>query len=240
LFYYYFIYNNVKERKMLKTKLAIGVLGIALSSSTILNAAVTDTEWKFGTQCLEEAGLPPHKLLCMAVNKNQLQEIMRAGFMIGTKTRQSWCNLIDEFGLRASEDEARGKEGMADCDSGDNYERAFQRAGEVVHCMTEKVFTDYNQWGLLATHLYYCGELDSRGDCVAAVKIAKTLRGKEPECDKAAGSLWRWTQGTDFVRVSLESLYGKHCVVKAADMLSYCESTIKDANQCKSLFGDNE
>ncbi|MEN8215204.1 MAG: hypothetical protein ABFS56_02275 [Pseudomonadota bacterium] len=41
---------------------------------------------------------------------------------------------------------------MADSD---DYDRAFQRAGEVVHCLTEKVFTDYNQWGLLATHMYY-------------------------------------------------------------------------------------
>jgi len=225
---------------MLKTKLTIGILGfVVLSSSTVVNAAVTETEWKFGTQCLEEAELPPHKLLCMAINKNQLQAIMRAGFMIGTKTRQPWCSLIDEFGLRATADEARGKEGMADCDSGDNYARAFERAGKVVHCMTEKVFTDYNQWGLLATHLYYCGELDSRGDCVAAVKIAKELRGKEPEC-QATGSLWRWTQGTDFVRVSLESIYKKHCVVKATEMQTYCESIIKDEDQCKSLYGGSD
>jgi len=222
---------------MLKTKITIGILGFALSSTTVVNAAVTNTEWDFGKECLEASELPPHKLLCMAVDKNQLKSLMRAGFMIGTKTRQTWCSLVDKLGLRASADDARFKEGMADYESNDNYDRAFQRAGEFVHCMTEKVYTDsINEWGLLATHLYYCGELDSHGDCVAAVKIAKELRGKKPKC-KATGSLWRWTQGTDFMRVSLESLYKKHCVVNATKMRSYCESTIKDKTQCQSLYG---
>ena len=224
-----------EEREMLKTKITLGILGIVLSSSTVVNAAVTDTEWKFGKKCLEASELPPHKLLCMAVDKNKLKSIMRAGFMIGTKTRQTWCSLVDKLGLRASADDARFKEGMADYDS-DDYNRAFQRAGEVVHCLTEKVFTDYNQWGLLATHMYYCGKLDSHGDCVAAVKIAKELRGKKPKCSKATGSLWRWTQGSDFVRLSLESIYVKHCVVKATKMRSYCETIIKDKTQCQSLY----
>ena len=200
-----------------------------------VSAAVTDTEWKAGTECLEAAGLPPHKLLCMAVDKREMKSIMRAAFMIGTKTRQSWCSLIDELGLRASAEDARGKEGMAECDANDNYERAFKRGGEVVRCMTEKVFTDYNQWGLLATHLYYCGELESSGDCVAAVEIAKQLRGKEPDC-KITGSLWKWSQKLDYVRTSLDSVYDKNCTVKPTKMLSYCESVLKDRKQCESLF----
>jgi len=221
---------------MLKTKITVGILWCLLSSHTVVNAAVTDTEWKFGTQCLEEAGLPPHKLLCMAVNKNQMQAIMRAGFNIGTKTRQPWCKLIDDLGLQASADEARGKEGMADCEANDNYANAFQRGSDVMRCLIQNVYTDYGKWGALATHLYYCGELDSHGDCVAAVKFAKTLRGKEPDC-KATSSLWRWTHGSDFVRVSLDSIYEQNCAIKPTDMLSYCESTLKDKTQCESLYG---
>jgi hypothetical protein len=227
--------SSFKVEKMSLIKMII--VGFMLSSfSIVASAAVTNTEWKFGKQCLEASGLPPHKLLCMAVDKNQLKSLMRAGFMIGTKTRQTWCSLVDKLGLRASADDALFKEGMADYDS-ENYERAFQRAGEVIHCLTENVFTDYNQWGVLATHMYYCGELNSHGDCIAAVKIAKKLRGKKPECNKAVGSLWQWTQGTDFVRVSLNSIYKKHCVVKAKKMQSYCEKIVKDKTQCKSLYG---
>jgi hypothetical protein len=222
---------------MLKTKITVGILCCLLSSHTVVNAAATLEEWQFGTQCLEEAELPPHNLLCMAVNKNQMQAIMRAGFNIGTKTRQPWCKLIDDLGLRASASEARGKEGMADCDANDNYAHAFQRGVQVMNCMRKKVFTDYSQWGALATLLYYCGDLDSRGDCIAAVNFAKKLRGKEPECNKATGSLWRWTQGYDFVRVSLDSIYDEHCRVKSTKMLSYCESTLKDNTQCQSLYG---
>ncbi len=220
---------------MSRTKIAL--LGFMLCSiSIIVSAAVTDTEWKVGTQCLEAAGLPPHKLLCMGVNKKELKAIMRAGFMIGTKTRQPWCNLIDELGLRASAKDARGKDGMAECESNDNYARAFKRGSEVVRCMTQKVFADYNQWGALATHLFYCEELDSKGDCVAAVEIAKQLRGKEPDC-KMTGSLWRWTQGLDYARISLDSVYNDNCLITSQKMLSYCESVLTDKNQCKSLYG---
>ncbi|OAD22409.1 conserved hypothetical protein, secreted [Candidatus Thiomargarita nelsonii] len=220
---------------MSRTKMTL--VGFILSSlSIVAGAAVTETEWKFGKQCLEAAGLPPHNLLCLAVDKNKRKSIMRAGFMIGTKTRQTWCSLVDKLGLRAEADDALYKEGMADSD---DYDRAFQRAGEVVQCLTEKVFTDYNQWGLLATHMYYCGELDSHGDCIAAVKLAKELRGKEPEC-KATGSLWRWTQGADFMRLSLDSIYKKHCVVKATKMQTYCETIIKDKTKCQSLYGTTE
>ncbi len=219
---------------MSRTKIAI--VGFILCCLSIaVNAAVTDTEWKAGTECLEASRLPPHKLLCMAADKKEMKSIMRAAFMIGTKTRQTWCNLIDELGLRASADDARGKEGMAECGAGDDYDNAFKRGGEVVKCMTEKVFADYAQWGALATHMYYCGELDSSGDCVAAVELAKQLRGKEPTC-KLTGSLWKWSQKLDYVRTSLDSVYDKNCSVKPSKMLSYCESVIKDKNQCQSMF----
>ncbi len=218
------------------SQIKIIVVGLILSFLSIaVGAAVTDTEWKVGTQCLEAAELPPHKLLCMAVDKKEMKSIMRAAFMIGTKTRQTWCSLIDKLGLRASADDARGKEGMAECDANDDYDRAFKRGGEVVRCMTEKVFTDYAQWGALATHMYYCGELESSGDCVAAVEIAKKLRGKEPTC-KLTGSLWKWSQKLDYVRTSLDSVYNKNCSVKPKKMLSYCESVLKDNNQCQSMF----
>ncbi|MDM8569345.1 hypothetical protein QUF50_07540 [Thiotrichales bacterium HSG1] len=216
------------------SQIKIIILGIMLSSFAV-NAAVTDTEWKVGTECLEANGLPPHKLLCMAVDKKSLKSIMRAGFVIGTKTRQTWCSLIDNLGLRSSAKDARGKEGMAECDANDNYKNAFSRGGEVVGCMTEKVFADYEQWGLLATHMYYCEELGSSGDCVAAVEIAKNLRGKEPDC-KLTGSLWKWSQKLDYVRTSLDSVYNKNCNVKPTSMLSYCETVLKDKNKCKSLY----
>ena len=219
---------------MSRTKIIIVSFMLSIFS-IVVNAAVTDTEWKVGTECLEANGLPPHKLLCMAVDKNELKSIMRAGFMIGTKTRQTWCSLIDQLGLRVSAEDARGKEGMAECDANDNYERAFKRGGDVVRCMTEKVFADYNQWGLLATHMYYCEELNSSGDCVAAVGIAKNLRGKEPDC-KMTGSLWKWSQKLDYVRTSLDSVYDKNCNVKQDKMLSYCESVLKDKNQCQALY----
>lgn len=220
---------------MSRTKMTL--VGIILSSSLSItvNAAVTEAEWKVGTQCLEAASLPPHRLLCMAIDKKELKSIMRAGFMIGTKTRQTWCSLVDKLGLRASAEEARGKEGMAECDDNNNYDRAFKRGGDVVRCMTEKVFADYAQWGALATHLYFCGELKSSGDCVAAVEIAKKLRGKEPDC-KMTGSLWKWSQKLDFVRSSLETVYNNNCSVKQKKMLSYCELVLKDKNQCKSLY----
>jgi len=219
---------------MSRTKMTI--LCIMLSSPIVVNAAVTKTEWKVGTECLEAAGLPPHKLLCMAVDKTEMKSIMRAGFMIGTKTRQTWCSLVNELGLRASAADARGKEGMAECDANDDYDHAFERGGEVVRCMTEKVFADYGQWGALATHMYYCGELDSSSDCVAAVEIAKKLRGKEPDC-KITGSLWKWaTPKKDYTRTSLDAVYDKNCSVKATEMLSYCESVLKDKDQCKSLY----
>lgn len=212
------------------------IVGFILSSlSIVVNAAVTDTEWKVGTECLEASGLPPHKLLCMAVDKDEMKSIMRAGFMIGTKTRQTWCSMVDKLGLRASAEDARGKEGMAECAANDDYERAFARGGDVVRCMTEKVFADYNQWGLLATHLFYCEELKSSGDCVAAVEIAKNLRGKEPDC-KMTSSLWKWSQKLDYVRSSLDSVYNKHCSVEPTEMLSYCESVLKDKSQCESLY----
>ncbi|MDM8565342.1 hypothetical protein QUF74_06780 [Candidatus Halobeggiatoa sp. HSG11] len=216
------------------SRIKLVILGLVLSSFTV-HAAVTDTEWKVGTECLEANGLPPHKLLCMAVDKKELKSIMRAGFMIGTKTRQTWCSMIDKLGLRSSAGDARGKEGMAECDANDDYENAFSRGGEVVRCMTDKVFADYNQWGLLATHMYYCEELNSSGDCVAAVEIAKGLRGREPDC-KLTGSLWKWSQKLDYVRTSLDSVYNKNCSVKPETMLSYCESVLKDKKQCKSLY----
>ncbi len=223
---------------MSQTKIIIVGLMLSIFSITV-NAAVTDTEWKVGVECLEANQLPPHRLLCMAVDKNELKSIMRAGFMIGTKTRQTWCSLIDKLGLRASSGDARGKEGMAECDANGDYEKAFQRGGEVVRCITEKVFTDYNQWGLLATHLYYCENLNSSGDCVAAVEIAKNLRGKEPDC-KSTGSLWKWSKKQDYVRTSLDSVYNKNCNVKRDKMLSYCESVLKDKNQCQDLYPTNK
>ena len=218
----------MSQTKIIIVGLILGVFSISI------NAAVTDTEWKVGTECLEANELPPHKLLCMAVDKNELKSIMRAGFMIGTKTRQTWCSLIDKLGLRASAEDARGKEGMAECDANDHYEKAFKRGGEVVRCMTDRVFADYNQWGLLATHMYYCNELKSSGDCIAAVQIAKNLRGKEPDC-KMTGSLWKWSNKLDYVRTSLDSVYDKNCNVKPKDMLAYCEATLKDKNKCQAF-----
>ncbi|MEN8215203.1 MAG: hypothetical protein ABFS56_02270 [Pseudomonadota bacterium] len=46
---------------MSRTKMTL--VGFILSSlSIIVGAAVTETEWKFGKQCLEAAGLPPHNV----------------------------------------------------------------------------------------------------------------------------------------------------------------------------------
>ncbi|EDN69614.1 secreted protein [Beggiatoa sp. PS] len=224
---------------MRRTKITLVIAGFILGGMThfnVVNAAVQDDEWKIGTQCLDEAGLPPAKLLCMALTKQQLSSVMRAGFLIGTKTRQPWCNLVDKLGLRASAEDARGKEEMAGCDSNGDYARAFERGGKVVRCMTTKIFTDdMQQWGNLATHMYFCGELGSSGDCVAAVEIAKTLRGKEPDCQNT-GSLWRWASKLDYRRVSLNSVYDDNCAMPAKKMLPYCESLVKDKNRCKSLF----
>lgn len=222
---------------MLRTKITLGVAGFILSGIiSVVSAAVSDAEWKVGTRCLEASGLPPQKLLCMTLNKSQLSAVMRAGFLIGTKTRQSWCNLVDDLGLRASAEDARGKEEMAGCD--DDYSRAFERGGKVVRCITMRVFTgevDYNQWGTLATHMYYCGELDSSGDCAAAVEIAKKIRGREPDC-RGASSLWRWVQRLDYVRWTLDSIYDDNCGVQPKKMLPYCESVLKDQTRCKSLY----
>ena len=223
---------------MRRTKITLIIAGLILSGMSyfnVVNAAVQDDEWKIGTQCLEEAGLPPAKLLCLSLTKPQLSSVMRAGFLIGTKTRQPWCNLIDKLGLRASEEDARGKEEMAGCDSNGDYARAFERGGEVVRCMTKKIFTDMEIWGNFATHMYFCGELGSSGDCVAAVEIAKKLRGKEPNCENT-GSLWRWVHKLDYRRVSLESVYNDNCAMPDNKMLPYCESLVKDKTRCKSLF----
>ncbi len=212
------------------------VVGLMLSS--LVTAAVPDTEWKAGVQCLEASGLSPQQLLCMKLNKKQLSTVMRAGFLIGKKTRQSWCTLVDDLGLRATAEDARGTEELAGCES-DNYMRAFERGGQVVRCMTMKLFmgeVDYNQWGALATHMYYCGELESAGDCAAAVTIAKKLRGRDPSCH-SAGNLWRWVQRLDYVRWSLDSVYDDNCLVPAKKMLPYCESVLKNKRQCKSLYG---
>ncbi|MDM8557820.1 hypothetical protein [Candidatus Parabeggiatoa sp. HSG14] len=224
---------------MLRTKITLGVAGLifsGISTFNIANAVVPDAEWKIGIQCLEDAGLSAPKLLCMNLNKKQLKSIMRGGFLIGTKTRQPWCNLVDKLGLRASADDARGNEEMVGCGSDDEYTRAFERGGKVVGCMTEKVFTDYGQWGSLATHMYYCGELGSSGDCVAAVELAKKLRGREPDC-KDPSSLWRWAKRLDYRRLSLDKVYENNCGIPAEKMLPYCESVIKDKNRCKSLYG---
>jgi hypothetical protein len=48
---------------------------------------------------LGDIWVAPQKLLCMTLNKKQLSAVMRAGFLIGTKTRQPWCNLVDELGI---------------------------------------------------------------------------------------------------------------------------------------------
>ena len=221
---------------MTKIQITLGIVGLLLSGFS--NAAVPQTEWRAGVQCLEASGLSPQKLLCMKLNKKQLSAVMRAGFLIGTKTRQSWCNLVDDLGLRATAADARGKEEMAGCET-ENYIRAFERGGQVVRCMTMKLFmgeVDYNQWGALATHMYYCGELDSPGDCAAAVRIAKELRGREPTC-QGAGNLLRWVQRLDYVRWTLDSVYDDNCVVPAKNMLPYCETVLKNKNQCKFLYG---
>ncbi len=223
-----------------KIKITIGVAVFILSgmsSFSVQSAAVPDAEWEVGTRCLKAAGLPPEKLLCMTLNKAQLSAVLRAGFLIGTKTRQSWCNLVDELGLRASAEDARGKGEMAYCDS--DYRSAFESGGKVVRCITMRVFTgevDYDQWGRLATHMYYCGELNSPADCAAAVEVAKEIRGREPDC-RGAGSLWRWVQRLDYVRWTLDSVYDDNCTVPAKNMLPYCESVLKDKTQCKSLYG---
>ncbi len=228
---------------MRRAKITIGVAGFILSGIStfgVVSAAVPNAEWRAGTQCLEAAGLPPTKLLCMQLSKRQLSAVMKAGFRIGTKTRQSWCNLVDELGLRASSDNARGKEEMAGCNS-DEYMRAFERGGEVVRCITERVFmgeVDYQQWGSLATHMYYCKELGSHGDCAAAVEIAKKMRGKEPNCKgKKNSSLWRWVQRLDYVRWTLDSVYKDNCRVEAKKMLPYCESVLRDKALCQPLYG---
>ncbi|MCK5718464.1 MAG: hypothetical protein KAH84_00795 [Thiomargarita sp.] len=225
-------------KKILNPKIIFAIYGLVFASVNLLNishAAVTDQEWKIGMQCMEEADLPPKELFCMKLTKKQLSTIMRSAFMIGTKTRQPWCNLVDNLGLRASTDDARGREGMVSCDS-DEYERAFQHSGQVVQCITRKMFTDYNQWGVLATHLYYCDKLDSSGDCAAAVEIAKKIRGKEPDCSGAM-SLWQWVKRLNYVRLSLDSIYDDNCGVKAKNMLPYCESVIHDKPLCKSMYG---
>jgi len=223
---------------MLRTKITMGVAVLILSGiNPFVSAAVSETEWRVGTQCLEASDLPPQKLLCMTLNKSQLAAVMRAGFLIGTKTRQSWCKLVDELGLRASAADARGKEEMAGCDN--DYSRAFERGGKVVRCITMRIFTgdvDYNQWGTLATHMYYCGELGSHGDCAAAVEIAKKIRGREPNC-RGASSMWRWVQRLDYVRWTLDSVYEENCDVQPQKMLPYCESVLKDQTRCKSLYG---
>lgn len=228
---------------MRRAKITMGVAGFILSGITtfgVVNAAVPNAEWQVGTRCLEAAGLSPSKLLCMKLTKRQLSTVMKAGFRIGTKTRQKWCNLVDELGLRASSDDARGKEEMASCNT-DEYMPAFEHGGEVVRCITEKVFTgevDYQQWGTLATHMYYCGKLDSHSDCAAAVEIAKKMRGREPDCkSRKNASLWRWVQRLDYVRWTLDSVYKDNCYIEKKKMLPYCESVLRDSARCQSLYG---
>jgi hypothetical protein len=227
------------KQKMLQTKIITGIAGFILSSmsafSVVNAAAVSETEWKIGTQCLETARLSPTKLLCMQLTKMQISAVMRAGFLIGTKTRQPWCNLVDQLELRSSAVDARGKEEMAGCDPDGDYARAFERGGEVVRCMTSQIFTDYAQWGNLATHMYFCDELGNNGDCIAAAELAKKLRNKEPDC-RHTGSLWRWANKLDYRRLSLDSVYDDNCNISAKKMLPYCESVLKDKKLCKSLY----
>jgi hypothetical protein len=176
----------------------------------------------------------------MQLSKRQLSAVMKSGFRIGTKTRQLWCNLVDELGLRVLADDARGNKEMAGCHS-DEYKRAFERGEKVVRCIKERVFTvevDDDQWGTLATHMYYCGELDSHGDCAVAVVIAKKIRGREPNCKSAnAKSLWRWVQQLDYVRWTLDSIYKDNCRFDAKKMRPYCEKVLRDKTRCQSLYG---